>query len=127
MGSQLLAVLREALMNVAKHAEATRTEVSLDVAADSVTLVVIDDGVGMAEGSRRPVVSACATSASGRTRLGGEVEFSEVEPRGHAGPLGRAAPFGVIGDDQWSVLALTANTAASVRRVMPSFIKIDDM
>ncbi len=82
MGSHLLAVLREALMNVAKHAEATKTEVSLDVAADSVTLVVIDDGVGMAEVVPQTGGLGLRNIRERAKRLGGEVEFSEMEPRG---------------------------------------------
>lgn len=83
MGSELLAVLREALMNVAKHAEATRTEVSLDITVDAVTLVVVDDGVGMT------AASAARTGGLGlrnmrerASRLSGEVLFSPAEPRG---------------------------------------------
>jgi len=41
----ILAVLREALSNVAKHAEASRVDVVLDV-QDEVVLRVVDDGVG---------------------------------------------------------------------------------
>lgn len=45
VGAELLATLREALSNVARHARATRVEVEVLV-GDSVTLRVIDDGVG---------------------------------------------------------------------------------
>jgi two-component system, NarL family, sensor histidine kinase DevS len=82
LGSQLLAVLREALMNVAKHAEATKTEVSLDVAADSVTLVVIDDGVGMSDAGAHSGGLGLRNIRERASRLGGEVEFSEVDPQG---------------------------------------------
>ena len=44
----LLAVLREALTNVAQHAHAHSAEVEVVVAAGSVTLRVVDDGVGLA-------------------------------------------------------------------------------
>ena len=47
LGAELLAVLREAMTNAAKHAQATRTEVSLDVGTDAVVLIVSDDGIGM--------------------------------------------------------------------------------
>jgi signal transduction histidine kinase len=82
MGAQLLAVLREALMNVAKHAEASKTEVSLDVTADSVTLVVIDDGVGMTEVAPPTGGLGLRNIRERAKRLGGDVEFSEMEPRG---------------------------------------------
>jgi two-component system, NarL family, sensor histidine kinase DevS len=83
LGYELLAVLREALMNVAKHAGATRTEVSLDVGNEAVTLEVIDDGVGMT------LAKATQTGGLGlrnirerAARLGGEVAFAEAEPTG---------------------------------------------
>jgi two-component system sensor histidine kinase DevS len=83
LGYELLAVLREALTNVAKHAGATKTEVSLDVGNDVITLEVIDDGVGMA------VAQAIQTGGLGlrnirerASRLGGEVVFVEAEPSG---------------------------------------------
>jgi two-component system, NarL family, sensor histidine kinase DevS len=83
LGAELLAVLREALMNVAKHAEATKTEVSLDVGGDVVTLVVVDDGVGMT------VADAAHSGGLGlrnirerASRLGGEVQFFEGESQG---------------------------------------------
>jgi PAS domain S-box-containing protein len=83
MGSELLAVLREALMNVAKHAEATRTEVSLDVTGDAVTLVVVDDGVGMTAASAAHTGGLGLRNMRERaSRLGGEVLFSKAEPRG---------------------------------------------
>jgi len=45
VASELLAVLREALSNVARHARAGRAEVHL-VAGDEVELTVTDDGIG---------------------------------------------------------------------------------
>jgi two-component system, NarL family, sensor histidine kinase DevS len=83
MGSELLAVLREALMNVAKHAQATKTEVSLDVTADAVTLLVVDDGVGMTAASASQTGGLGLRNIRERaSRLGGEVLFSQAEPRG---------------------------------------------
>ena len=53
VGDHLLAVLREALSNTARHAAASKVEV--DVSADGVatTLTVTDDGAGFPEGVRR--------------------------------------------------------------------------
>lgn len=83
MGSEVLAVLREALMNVAKHSDATKTEVSLDVTADAVTLVVVDDGVGMTPASAGRTGGLGLRNMRERaTRLGGAVVFSQAEPRG---------------------------------------------
>jgi signal transduction histidine kinase len=48
---QLLAVVRETLSNVARHAQATSAQVLLKV-SDEIVLTVSDDGVGIAAGSR---------------------------------------------------------------------------
>jgi len=45
---ELLPVLREALSNVARHADATVTEASVSVGDGTVLLVVRDDGIGIA-------------------------------------------------------------------------------
>jgi signal transduction histidine kinase len=47
LGSQLLAVLREAVSNVARHALADSAEVDVVVAGDRLELRVADDGVGI--------------------------------------------------------------------------------
>lgn len=47
LGSQLLAVLREAISNVARHALADGTEVDVVVTGDLLELRVADDGVGL--------------------------------------------------------------------------------
>jgi signal transduction histidine kinase len=49
---QLLAVLRESLSNVARHAKASRVYVRVDV-GDVLVLTVRDDGVGLPSGGRR--------------------------------------------------------------------------
>ena len=46
VGGELLAVVRELLTNVAKHARAHQTRVRLEVDQTEVTLVLEDDGVG---------------------------------------------------------------------------------
>ncbi|MFA5566230.1 MAG: PAS domain S-box protein [Acidimicrobiia bacterium] len=48
LGDQLLPTLREALSNVVRHANATALEVSLTATKTTVTLVVTDNGVGVA-------------------------------------------------------------------------------
>src|SRR4051794_1303305 len=50
--TDLLAVLREALNNVARHARARSAHVALAVTGDAVTLRVRDDGVGLAAAPR---------------------------------------------------------------------------
>jgi signal transduction histidine kinase len=48
-----IAVLREALSNVARHAHATATDVTIAADAEAITLEVSDDGRGMGETKRR--------------------------------------------------------------------------
>lgn len=52
VGEHLLAVLGEALSNVARHANATKVFVTVEVQQD-VLMRVIDDGVGITPGGRR--------------------------------------------------------------------------
>jgi two-component system, NarL family, sensor histidine kinase DevS len=77
--THLLAVLREALANVARHARASRVEVHVDVGED-LTLLVGDDGVGM---PARPVTGGGTVNLRERAEaLGGTVEVAANEPRG---------------------------------------------
>ena len=48
LADELLAVLREVLTNVARHAQATRAEIGVDVHDQRLSLVVTDDGIGYA-------------------------------------------------------------------------------
>ena len=52
-GEHLLAALREALSNAARHAHASRVDVGVDVDVDAVVLRVSDNGVGLPETGRR--------------------------------------------------------------------------
>jgi signal transduction histidine kinase len=51
-GTNLVAVLREALSNVARHAHATNVDVSVSATTRAVVLEVRDNGVGLADGRR---------------------------------------------------------------------------
>lgn len=83
LGAELLAVLREAMTNVAKHAQATRTEVSLDVGSDAVTLIVYDDGAGMALSKSGMSGGLGLRNIQARAeRLGGEALFLPGQPKG---------------------------------------------
>ena len=83
LGAELLAVLREAMTNVAKHAQATRTEVSLDVGTDAVVLIVYDDGIGMSPKNAADAGGLGLRNIQERaSRLGGEAMFLQGHPRG---------------------------------------------
>ena len=64
----LLAVLREALSNAARHAHASHVEVDLTADTGSATLTVADDGVGISAGGRR---SGLANMRERAEQLGG--------------------------------------------------------
>ncbi|MQA03412.1 MAG: GAF domain-containing protein [Streptosporangiales bacterium] len=70
VADHVVAVLREALANVAKHAQATTAVVVLSV-GDAVRLEVRDNGVGLTENGRH---SGLANLAARADRLGGTFE-----------------------------------------------------
>ncbi|WP_410539435.1 GAF domain-containing protein [Streptomyces sp. KL2] len=70
VADHVVAVLAEALSNVARHARAAVAEVSLVVAGGSLTATVADDGVGIPEGGRR---SGLVNLAERAEKLGGEL------------------------------------------------------
>jgi signal transduction histidine kinase len=53
LAEEVLAVLREALTNVGKHAQATKVIVTV-TAGDELRVVVADDGVGVGDGDDGP-------------------------------------------------------------------------
>ncbi len=53
VGEDLILAAREALSNVARHAQAQHAEVSVAVHQDEVVLQVIDDGIGIRSAERR--------------------------------------------------------------------------
>ncbi|MEV0146059.1 MULTISPECIES: GAF domain-containing sensor histidine kinase [unclassified Nonomuraea] len=73
VADHLLAVLREALSNVVRHAKASRVDVSVEVADDRLTLRVADNGVGIMDGGRRSGLRNMEERAAG---LGGFFEVS---------------------------------------------------
>lgn len=77
VGDQALVVLREALGNVARHARASRVDISIVTAAgDSdparLRIDIVDDGVGMGRGDHRPG-HGLRNIESRANRLGGTV------------------------------------------------------
>ena len=74
----LLAVLREALTNAAKHARATNISIVVSV-ADKVTLEVIDDGIGTGYRPRAPSSEwAWPTCGVRAEKLGGTFEMANA-------------------------------------------------
>ena len=66
----LLAVVREALTNVARHAHATLADVEVAATPTELSVDVIDDGVGIGDAQRR---SGLANLRQRAERLGGEL------------------------------------------------------
>jgi signal transduction histidine kinase len=80
LSEQALIVLREALSNVARHAGATQTDVSVDIGRDGfLAITVTDNGIGIPSGSRRSGLRNLEDRAVG---LGGELRLSPAEPTG---------------------------------------------
>jgi len=79
---EVLAVLREALSNVARHARATTASVALaaDPRSWRLTLVVEDDGVG--PGAQDVPGTGTATMAARARRLGGECRLEQRDEGG---------------------------------------------
>jgi signal transduction histidine kinase len=76
----VLAVLREALSNAARHSGATRVDVLVDTdAAGILTVLVRDNGRGMRPASRR---SGLANMADRAEKLGGQLRLSPADGGG---------------------------------------------
>jgi signal transduction histidine kinase len=78
MTEQLLAVLREALSNVTRHADASRVSVAVTVGSDLI-LTVRDDGSGMKGSTRR---SGLANLADRAGKLGGTLRVGPAAAGG---------------------------------------------
>jgi signal transduction histidine kinase len=74
VGVQLLAVLRESLSNVVRHAGASRVIVAVEVTAVDLVALVIDDGVGAGDGVR-PGGKGLASLHHRAEALGGTLEI----------------------------------------------------
>ena len=80
-GDHLIAALREALMNSAKHAQAAHVDVLVQIESSSVLLVVTDDGIGIPEqgmGRRSGVTNLMARAVE----CGGTCELERVNAEG---------------------------------------------
>ncbi|HEY8455612.1 MAG TPA: GAF domain-containing sensor histidine kinase [Actinopolymorphaceae bacterium] len=74
-----LAVLSEALSNVARHAKAGRVDVSVQATAEDITLTVADNGVGMSPNGRR---SGLLNVSERAEKLGGTLELDSAPGKG---------------------------------------------
>ncbi|HEY5398040.1 MAG TPA: GAF domain-containing protein [Trebonia sp.] len=80
VAEQALAVLREALSNAARHANATRVDVTADVdGTGMLTLRVVDNGIGIGLQTRR---SGLLNLANRAEELGGEMRVTPAEGGG---------------------------------------------
>jgi len=80
LSEQVLAVLREALSNAARHSGATRVDVMVDTdASRTLTVLVRDNGCGLGETDRR---SGLANLADRAEKLGGQLRVSLAEGGG---------------------------------------------
>ncbi len=76
LSEHVLAVLREALSNAARHSGATRVEVAVDTdTAGMLTVLIRDNGHGIKQTGRR---SGLANMADRAAELGGELRLSPV-------------------------------------------------
>src|ERR1035437_7669308 len=75
---QVLAALREALSNAARHAQAIEVDVTVDVDPDEMlTVLVTDDGIGIPADVKRSGLRNLTTRAQD---LGGELRLSPADP-----------------------------------------------
>jgi signal transduction histidine kinase len=75
VAAEIIAVVREALANVARHAHARHVSVDLRVTADECHLQVADDGVGIADTGRGPG-NGLANARARADRFGGTLSLS---------------------------------------------------
>ncbi|MGW2590201.1 GAF domain-containing protein [Streptomyces sp. NPDC001515] len=83
VADHVVAVIGEALSNVARHARATQVEAAVVADAGMLTVTVTDDGVGLPEGIRRSGLRNLAERAE---RLGGALSVSR-RPKPHGGTV----------------------------------------
>jgi signal transduction histidine kinase len=76
VAADLIAVVREALSNTARHAHASAADVEVTVTAAELTVDVTDNGVGIGEARRR---SGLANLARRAERYGGTLTLPDYE------------------------------------------------
>ena len=75
-------ICQEALTNVARHAGASRVDVTLRLDADHLRLEVVDDGVGLPHSAKRRGALGLVGMRERARRLGGECLVSRRKPTG---------------------------------------------
>jgi len=79
IADEVIAVLGEALSNIARHAQATAADIRLTVKSSEVIVIITDDGIGIREGGRR---SGLANIAARAKKLNGELILDKPAPGG---------------------------------------------
>ena len=79
VADDIVAVLREAMSNVARHARARTAEVELSAGAERITLDVHDDGIGLGPTARR---SGLANLRRRAEQHGGSLTLAPRRPTG---------------------------------------------
>jgi signal transduction histidine kinase len=77
VAEQVLAALREALSNAARHANASQVDVTVDTGSDGMLTVQVTDNGDGPEGGRR---SGLRNLASRAEKLGGELRIEPADP-----------------------------------------------
>lgn len=79
VAEHVIAVLREALTNAAKHAQARQVDVIVQADTTLITVIVTDDGVGLTDSGRR---SGLANMSARAAKLGGDCSVEQVTESG---------------------------------------------
>lgn len=79
LADDVLAVVREGLTNVVRHARPRETEVRVSALEDVLTIEISDDGVGLSGSGRRSGIANLSARAQRRQGL---LSLTEREPRG---------------------------------------------
>jgi two-component system, NarL family, sensor histidine kinase DevS len=82
LGDHLLAVLREALSNIAHHARATTVEVTVAAAGQNLVLRVEDNGIGLSAEAGQGGGNGLANMAARARKLDGTCQLTPASPSG---------------------------------------------
>jgi signal transduction histidine kinase len=94
LADDVVAVVRESLTNVVKHATANTVSVSVVVAEGAVVVTTIDDGVGLSVSGRRSGLANLGARAGAR---GGSFDIGTIAGKTNAV---WSAPYGAIGSER---------------------------